>query len=83
MIGALTKNAWVKLLKDKKAKTVLHGFTEIVNKFKRKPNKLWDDQGKKNYNSFMQNWLDDNNILIYSTHNEGKSIVAERFIKTL
>ena len=47
MIGALTKNAWVELLKDKKAKTVLHGFTEIVNKFKRKPNKLWDDQGKK------------------------------------
>ena len=47
MIGALTKNAWVELLKDKKAKTVLHGFTEIVNKFKRKPNKLWDNQGKK------------------------------------
>ena len=29
----------------------------------------------------MQKWLDD--ISIYSTHNEGKSVVAERFIKTL
>ena len=31
----------------------------------------------------MQKWLDDNNILMYSTHNEGKSVVAERFIKIL
>ena len=31
----------------------------------------------------MQEWLDNNDILIYSTHNEGKSVIAERFIKTL
>ena len=31
----------------------------------------------------MQKWLDNNNILMYSTHNEGKSVPAERFIKTL
>ena len=31
----------------------------------------------------MQKWLDDNDILMYSTHNEGTSIVAERFIKDL
>ena len=30
----------------------------------------------------MQNWLDDNDILMYSTHNEGKSAVLERFIQT-
>ena len=28
-------------------------------------------------------WLDNNDILIYSTHNEGKPLIAERFIKTL
>ena len=38
---------------------------------------------EKNYNSLIQKWLDDNNILIYSTHNKGKSVVAERFIRTL
>ena len=27
--------------------------------------------------------MQDNNIERYSTHNEGKSVVAERFIKTL
>ena len=31
----------------------------------------------------MESSLQNNNIEMYSTHNEGKSIVAERFIKTL
>ena len=31
----------------------------------------------------MQEWLDNNNILMCSIHNEGKSVIAERFIKTL
>ena len=31
----------------------------------------------------MQEWLDNNDISIYSTHNEGKSVITEKFIKTL
>ena len=31
----------------------------------------------------MQEWLGNNDILIYSTHNGGKSVIAERFIKTV
>ena len=31
----------------------------------------------------MQKWLDDNDILMYSTHNEGNSIVSEKFNRTL
>ena len=31
----------------------------------------------------MQEWLDNNDILMYSTHNEGKSVIAKRFIKIL
>ena len=30
----------------------------------------------------MKSWLQDNDIRIYSTHNEGKSIIAERFVRT-
>ena len=45
----------VKPLKDKKAKTVFNGSAEIINKSKRKPNKLWVDQRRELYNSFMQN----------------------------
>ena len=42
-----------------------------------------DDQGRELYNKPMQEWLDSNSILIYSTHNEGKSVIVERFVKTL
>ena len=83
VIDVFTKYAWIKTLKDKKAKTVLHGFTNIVNISKRQPNKLRVDQGRKFYNSFIQKWLNDNDVLMYSTCNEGKLIVSERFIRTL
>ena len=70
-------------LVDKKAKTVLDGFVRIVNESKPKPNKLWIDQGRQFYNELMKKWLNHNDILMYSTCNEGKSVVAERFIRTL
>ena len=83
VIDVFIKYGWVNPLKDKKSKTVFHGFIEIVNESCRKPNKLWVAWGKEVYNNFMQNWLDDHDILMYSTHNEGKSVDAERFTRTL
>ena len=70
-------------MKDKKGKTVLNAFIEIVNRNNRKPNKLWLDQVREFYNELMQEWMDNNDILMYSTLNEGNSVIAERFIKTL
>ena len=64
-------------------KAILNAFIEIVNESNRKPNKSWVDQGRKFYNKLMQKWLDNNNISMYSRHNEGKSVIGERFIKTL
>ena len=49
----------------------------------RKPNKIWVDKGSEFYNSSFKKWLKDNDIEMYSIHNEGKSVVAERFIRTL
>ena len=43
VIDVFLKYSWLKLLKDKKAKTVLNGFSEIINKSKSKSNKLWVD----------------------------------------
>ena len=60
MIDVFTKNAWVKPLKDKKGKTVLNAFIEIVNESNHKPNKL----GKRIYNKLMQEWLHNTDILI-------------------
>ena len=83
VIDVCTKYVWVKPLKDKRSKTILHGFIEIINISKRKPNKIWVDQREGFYNSPMQKFIDDNDILMYSTHNEGKPVVAWRFIGTL
>ena len=44
-IDVFTKYAWVKLLKDKKGKTVLNAFFKTVYESNHKPNKLWVDQG--------------------------------------
>ena len=83
VIDDFTKYAWFKPLKDKKRKTVLNAFIEIVNESNCKPNQFWVDHGRQFYNKLMQEWLDNNDIVMYSTHNEGKSVIAERFIKTL
>ena len=45
-IDVFTKYAWVKLSKDKKGKTVLNAFIEIVTESNHKPNKLWLNQGR-------------------------------------
>ena len=64
MIDVFTNNAWVKSFTDKKAKAVLDSFTRIVNESKLKQNKLWVDQER----------LNDDNVLMYSSFNEVKSV---------
>ena len=52
----------------------------------RKPNNKWVDKASEfsSFSSFtIVQWLKDNDIEMYSIHNEGKSVVAERFIRTL
>ena len=80
MIDISTKYAWVRPLKDKKGKTVINAFIKIVNESNQKPDKLWVDPGREFYNKLMQKCLDNHDILTYSTHNEGKSVIAKRFI---
>ena len=48
-----------------------------------KLNKIWVDKGSEFYNNYFKKRLRDNDIEIYSIHNEGKSVVAEIFIRTL
>ena len=81
VIDVFATYACVKPLTDRKAKTVLNGFIEIVNKSKFKPNELWFDKQRESYNYLIQKWLDDY-VLMYLTYNESKSVVAERFIRT-
>ena len=82
-IDLFSKYAFVVPLKDKKESTIVNAFQSILEYSKRKPNQIWVDQASEFYNSHFKKWLKDNNIEMYSTHNEGKFAVAERFIRTL
>ena len=70
-------------LKDKKGISIVKAFQSFLKQSNRKLNKIWIDKGSEFYNASFKKWLRDNDIVMYSTHNEGKSVVAERFIRTL
>ena len=70
-------------MKYKKGITITNAFQKFLKESNRKPNKIWVDKGSEFYNRSMKSWLDENDIEMYSTHNEGKSVTAERFIRTL
>ena len=78
-----SKCAWVVPLKDKKVVGIVDPFQQILKQSNRKPNKIWIDKGSEFYNAHFKQWLQDNDMVMYLTHNEGKSVVVERFIITL
>ena len=82
-IDLFSKYAFVVPLKDKKGTTIVNAFQSILNNSKRKPNKIWVGQGSEFYNNNFKKWLKNNDISMYSAYNEGKSVVAERFMRTL
>ena len=63
--------------------TITNAFQKILKESNRKPNKILVDYGSDFYNGSFKKWLKDNHIEMYSIHNERKSVVAERFIRTL
>ena len=81
IIDLFSKYSWVAPLKNKKSKSIVEGFEKILDSSDRTPNKIWVDHGSEFYNNKFKSFLKENDIKIYSTHNEGKSVVAERFIK--
>ena len=82
-VDIFSKYAWVVPLKDKKGLSIVDAFHKILDDSNRKPNKVRVDKGSKFYNSSFKKLLKDNDIEMYSIHNEGKYVVAERFIGTL
>ena len=81
-INLFSKYAWVVPIKNKKRTSIVNAFKKITWE-KRKPNKIWVDQGSEFCNKSFRDFLKINNIEMYSTCNEGKSVIAERFIRTL
>ena len=77
-----SKYAWVIPIKDKRGTSIVNVFQRIISEG-RKPNKIWVDQVSEFYNNSFKKFLKTNNIEMYLIYNEGKSVVAERFIRTL
>ena len=83
VIDILSKYAWV-VVHFKKYWMIERNCIRKVAKFKgRKPKNIWVDKGNEFYNSSFKKYLKGNDIEIYSTNNEEKFVVAERFFRTL
>ena len=77
MIKIFSKYEWVG---EYKGNTVTNAFQYILDESNRKPNKIWRGKGSSEfYNRLMKSRLQDND----TEHGEGKSVDAERFIRTL
>ena len=83
VIDVFSKFVWSVPIKDKTGKTITNTFQSIVKTSKRKPNKLWVDNGSEFYNNVFKKWLVENEIKMYSIFNEGKAVVIERLNRTL
>lgn len=76
VIDIFSKYGWLIPLKDKKGESVAAAFKTIFKE--RKPEKIWVDKGKEFYNSHVKGLID-----LYSTENEEKSSIVERWIRTM
>ena len=82
-IDLFSKYVWVVPLKDERGISIIYAFQKVISE-ECKPNKIWVDQVGEFYNYLFMRFFIVNNIEMYSTYNEGKSVVAERFtIRTL
>ena len=81
VLDVFSRYAWTRPLKNKTGKEVANALDDIFRQDGRKPRKLWTDRGTEFYNTAVAHVLKD--IELYSTHNEPKAAIAERFIRTL
>ena len=82
VIDVFSKMGWIVKLKDKRGESVAKALQSLF-KEGRKPKYLWTDKGKEFYNKHVKDLLDRNKITLYSTQNEEKSSVVERWNRTI
>ena len=70
-------------MKDKKCITIANAFQKILDESNSKSNKIWLVQGSAFYNRSMKSKLKKAAIVVCPIHNDGKSVVAEKSIRTL
>ena len=82
-IDNFSKYGWTVPLKNKNAQTIKDSFENILTNSKRKPNLIESDRGKEFYNNIFQDFLNKNNINLYSGNSSYGAVFAERFNRTI
>ena len=82
-IDNFSKFGWTIPLKNKNAQTIKDSFENILISSKRKPNLLESDRGREFYNNIFQDYLNKNNIKLYSRNSSYGAVFAERFNRTI
>ena len=83
IIDNFSKFGWTIPLKNKNALTIKDSFENILISSKRKPNLIETDRGKEFYNNIFQEFLNKNNIKLYSRNSSYGAVFAERFNRTI
>ena len=83
VIDNFSKNGWTSPLKNKNAQTIKDSFENILTSSKRSPNLIETDRGKEFYNNIFQEFLNKNNIKLYSRNSSYGAVFAERFNRTI
>ena len=83
VIDNFSKFGWTSPLKNKNAQTIKDSFEKIIISSKRKPNLIESDRGREFYNNIFQDFLNKNNIKIYSRNSSYGAVFAERFNRTI
>ena len=79
VIDNFSKFGWTTPLKNKNAQTIKDSFKNILISSKRQPNLIESDRGKEFYNNTFQDFLNKNNIKLYSRNSSYGAVFAERF----
>ena len=82
-IDNFSKFGWTIPLKNKNAQTIKDSFENILTSSKRKPNLVESDRGKEFNNNIFQDFLNKNNIKLYSRNSSYGAVFAERFNRTI
>ena len=82
-IDNFSKYGWTIPLKNKNAQIIKDSFENILINSKRKPNLIESDRGKEFYNNIFQDFLNKNNITLYSRNSSYGAAFAERFNRTI
>ena len=83
IIDNFSKFGWTVPLKNKNAQTIKDSFENIIISSKRSPNLLEGDRDRGFFYNIFQDFLNKNNIKLYSRNTSYGAVFAERFNRTI